>query len=375
MSTPRILVVDDEVHMLRTVERVLKPHYRVAIAATAAEARAALREHRPQLAVLDIRMPELDGFELMGELRAERPDLDVIFMTGAVHELDSQLIRAMREKAFYFVQKPFDREVLLTIVERCVELRRLADENRAYVTTLEGELEAARLFQQSLLPAREAHLGRAHFAGAYEPCDDLGGDIYDWVDAGGGRLGFMIADVSGHGVSAAMLTGIVKSAFHAAEVEDFAPAAVAGRVAAAMRPFDSGRFVTLFAGRLDPEASRLEYVNAGHPAPLLRRAGAVLEELALTGPMISPVFCVLDYPQESVDIAADEALLLYTDGLSEARGGADDGLYGEGRLRKLVQESEAVGSELLGQIVAAVEAFSHGRPADDDRTLASVWLD
>lgn len=372
MSAPRILVIDDEVHMLRTVERVLKGKYDVRIAATPEEAHTASKEFEPQLAIIDIRMPDRDGFTLMGELRRERPELDVIFMTGAVHEIDSTLIRAIREKAFYFIQKPFDREVLLTIVERCLELRRLADENRAYVDTLERELEAAVHFQRSLLPVADAALGTLRFAGAYEPCDDLGGDIYDWEDAGDGRLAFMIADVAGHGVTAAMLTGIVKSAFHAAQAESFAPVSVTRRVAAAMRAFPPEKFVTLFCARLDPKEGRLEYVNAGHPAPLLRSSDGSLSELTLTGPIVSPVFADIARDEESVAMGPGSVLLLYTDGLSEARG--ESGLYGEERLRDHFAAQSARGDELLASLQAAIEEFTAGRPADDDRTLATIWV-
>src|SRR5262245_1284946 len=100
-------------------------------------------------------MPEMDGFELMGRLKAVKPDLDLIVMTGSVTETESKLIRAIRERAFYFIQKPFDREVLLTLVARCLELRKLAEENRRHVGRLEGELHEARAFQKSLLRSEE----------------------------------------------------------------------------------------------------------------------------------------------------------------------------------------------------------------------------
>ena len=101
-------------------------------------------------------MPEMDGFQLMEELQSLDPELEVIFMTGSIHEIDAKLIKAIRKDAFYFLQKPFDRGVLLTLVERCLELKRLDRENREHQLRMERELGDARAFQQSLLPPRAA---------------------------------------------------------------------------------------------------------------------------------------------------------------------------------------------------------------------------
>src|SRR6185436_13814402 len=103
----RILVVDDEPGMLRAVMRVLSPRHQVVAVATPSEALALLSTFEPDLAILDVRMPEMDGFELTARLKSERPDLDVILMTGSLSELDAKLVRAIRENAFYFIQKPF----------------------------------------------------------------------------------------------------------------------------------------------------------------------------------------------------------------------------------------------------------------------------
>ena len=87
-------------------------------------------EFRPELAIVDIRMPDMDGFELMARLKGRFPALDVILMTGSVDDLDEKLVRAIRSPAFYFIQKPFDRDVLRTLVERCVELRWRREDHR-----------------------------------------------------------------------------------------------------------------------------------------------------------------------------------------------------------------------------------------------------
>ena len=123
----------------------------------------------------------------------------------------------------------------------------------------------ARAFQQGLLPDREAVVNRLAICCRYTPCSGLGGDLYDYAAAASGQTALLIADVSGHGVSAAMLTGIVKSAFQASHVDGFEPLAVVQRVWTGLAAFSPERFVTLVAALIAPDRSQLRYVNAGHP--------------------------------------------------------------------------------------------------------------
>src|SRR4029453_8474193 len=95
------------------------------------------------------------GLELKTQLRARLPDLDVILMTGSVDDLDEKLVRALRSPAFYFIQKPFDRDVLWTLVERCLELRWRREEHQRHLERLETEMAEARAFQQTPPPAPE----------------------------------------------------------------------------------------------------------------------------------------------------------------------------------------------------------------------------
>src|SRR5262249_7057319 len=259
LKPARILVVDDEPGMLRAVERVLASQHHVVGTRLSREALTVANEFQPELAIVDIRMPDLDGFELMARLKARFPGLDVILMTGSVDELDEKLVRAIRSPAFYFIQKPFDREVLRTLVERCVELRWRREEHRQHLKRLQTEMAEAQAFQQSLLPGREAIVNGVAVGCRYTPCSSLGGDLVDYAAAPDGQTALLIADVSGHGVSAAMLTGIVKSAFHASHVDGFDPCAVVERVSIGLAAFSPDRFVTLIAALVSLDAQQLRY--------------------------------------------------------------------------------------------------------------------
>jgi len=188
VTSGRILVVDDEPGMLRAVERVLAADHAVLALPTPEQALDAGLAFEPDIALLDVRLPGMTGLDLMDRLRVSRPDLDVILMTGSQSETDATHVDAILRKAFYFIQKPFDRRVLLTLVERCLELRRLESDNRRHVTRLESELREARAFQESLLPPASARIGSVALAARSIPSAELGGDFVAYADTGAGGL-------------------------------------------------------------------------------------------------------------------------------------------------------------------------------------------
>jgi phosphoserine phosphatase RsbU/P len=372
MRPARILVVDDEPGMLRAVERVLSEDHHVVGTRLSRDALSVAAEFQPEVAIVDIRMPDLDGFELMARLKARFPRLDVILMTGSVDDLDEKLVRAIRSPAFYFIQKPFDREVLRTLVERCVELRWRREEHRLNLQRLETEMAEARAFQQSLLPARETIVNRVAVTCRYTPCSALGGDLYDYASAGSGRTALLIADVSGHGVSAAMLTGIVKSAFHASHVDGFDPSAVVHRVSAGLAAFSPDRFVTLVSALIDPDERALRYVNAGHPPILLWGGTREPAWLGSTGPLVSPVLTTATWHAPAVPIANGDRLLLYTDGISDAFAD-DEGRFAD-RFIGFVERAPEGGARLLDAILAEVDRDLAGAAQPDDLTLLTASL-
>lgn len=368
----RILVVDDDPGMLRAIHRVLRRPHDVTCAPGPEAALELAGSLELDLAVLDIRMPGMDGFELMGRLNAEHPDLDVILMTGDVNELDATLIRAIQQGAFYFIQKPFNNEVLQTLVERCLELRRLRQERGHQIRRLERELAEARQFQLSLLPPAQNHLEGVSISARYIASAELGGDFYDYAAAGDGRVALLIADVSGHGASAAMMTGIVKSAFHAAHADAFEPLAVLDRVSVSIRAFDAARFVTLTCVRINsaPKPS-LDYANAGHPPAIVAGPGGGLRFLEPTGPLVSSGFPDLTWEQHAVTLDRDDRLLLYTDGITEARTEQGE-FFGRDRIVSQMAPGRDAAATLLDDILGAVAEFSGRKTQSDDMTLLAA---
>jgi len=365
MSIWRILVVDDEAGMLRSVERVLGKDYQIASTRSSREAVELAEAFKPDLAILDIQMPEMDGFQLMEKLQAIDPELDVIFMTGSIHELDAKLIRAIRKDAFYFLQKPFDRGVLLSLVERCLELKQLDRSNRQHILRMQKELGDARAFQQSLLPPEFAKVGGISIFAHYIPCSELAGDFYDYVALPPDGAVILVADVSGHGASAAMLTGIVKSALHSASSEVYEPASVVERVANGIRAFGDYHFITLICARV--RNGSLDFVNAGHPPGILSTPKTSAALLKATGPIISPVLNH-SWEQQTIQVSRrSDRMVLFTDAIIEAE--SDSGEYGLGRLVEEVGKRPVDGKTLSEQILQSVHQFALGRPLRDDLTL------
>ncbi len=295
-------------------------------------------------------------------------DLDVIFMMGNFGESDAHLIRAIEEGAFYFIQKPFDRRVLQTLVGRCIELRTLRMAQKRHLHELKDELTQARRFQESMLPP-----GRCTRQGTSIFGNELAGDFYDYTHVAEDFLALIIADVSGHGASAALLTGVVKSAFHSAHEDDFEPGRIIRRVVDNFRSFEPDRFVSLFCARLDLRSLQLLYINAGHPATVLTSERASPELLPSTGPIICSTFESGSWEQACVDLEPGHGLLAYTGGVTEARG--SQGESGADRLiRVLTTETSKRGDQVLEHILNEVRLFSGRIQPDDDMTLLSLQV-
>jgi sigma-B regulation protein RsbU (phosphoserine phosphatase) len=364
-------VIDDEPGMLRAVERILSPEHQVSCTGSSPQGLEMCAGVKPDLVICDISMPQLDGFDLLQRLKAAQPDLDVILMT-ALSDPDAHMVRAIREKAFYFIEKPFNRDVMRTLVERCLELRRLRDAERQHRARVDRELTEARVLQETMLPELRASVEGIEIDARCVACSELGGDMFDYASAGPASAAVMIADVAGHGVSAAMLTAVVKSAFGSSSAEQFEPRAVVRRVARDIAHFSARRFVTLTVARLDRNAMKLDYVNAGHPPGLLWGAAAQLTTLDPTGPLISPAFGDDEWEQETIELAHGSNLLLYTDGITEAAG--ESGQFSRERLIDMVRRSSLLGSQFLDEILRTVRAHCGGRPQVDDLTLLAATV-
>ena len=237
---------------------------------------------------------------------------------------------------------------------------------------LEGELAVAHRIQMSLLPRRFTLNDRVDVHATVEPAREVGGDFYDVFALDGGRIGVVVGDVSGKGVSASLHMAMTKTLINSAAHRGSGPAEILSIVNEALcRDNDSCMFVTVFIGVLDTATGALTYASAGHNPPLLlRRAGGV--ELIRAPGIAAGIRAEASFMEHGATMTRGDALLLYTDGVSEATSVADE-LFTEGRLceecASLVGESSLA---IVTAVMREVQAFQMGAPQADDITILAL---
>ncbi len=237
---------------------------------------------------------------------------------------------------------------------------------------LENELSVARQIQARLLPGEPPAVPGLEIAGLTRPATQVGGDYFDHVDLGDGRALVVIADVSGHGVPAALLMSGFRASLLGQELATIEGARLASRLNDfVVRSVEPGKFITAFLAFADPLESTLVYVNAGHNPPLLLRGSGACEELTAGGPILG-VVSGFAFATGTTAFEPGDVLLLYTDGVTEGMNAADE-LWGDERLAEsLRRHQRAPCRTLIESITADLRAFEAGRrPADDVTLLAT----
>ncbi|HOP07500.1 MAG TPA: SpoIIE family protein phosphatase [candidate division Zixibacteria bacterium] len=237
---------------------------------------------------------------------------------------------------------------------------------------IEAEMKRAASIQKKLLsqpaPSVEGYRIRAF----QEPSRSVGGDLYDVTILPDGRLFFVVADVSGKGMGAAMLmSNILASLRILYNEEKFELCPVVERVSAQLlASSEQEDFATLFCGAIDPATGETRYVNCGHNAPLLVRADGSFEHLAPSGIMIG-AFPGMTWSEASTVLGDGDLIFMFSDGVTEAEG--DEGMYGEERTEKLIIEHRAESpDDIAGRLVRALESFRGDNPQSDDITLLII---
>ena len=380
-SRARILVVDDDAISRKILAQLLaSAGHESRECEDGAKALQLIHAKPPSLLLLDFDMPGLNGAEVLRRLRSDAnpavAQIPTIMLTG--HGSEESEVSCLQAGADDFVTKPINAAVLRARIETQLRLRsmrrqleRQNDELEEWRRNLERDLAAARLTQQSLIPQKPPPLPGWQVATCYRPVIQVGGDIYGWLPMKDSRILFWIADGTGHGAAAALLTTLAKLLFHHGSVEHDAPATVMERVNSDFRSiFGARSFMTAMCVALDPASGHASVVGAGHPPLLVSRDNGATESIA----SIAPPLGLIEHPEFTetvIGFEAGDAFLLYTDGLF---GSAKDGRrrLTPQRLEKMLDHSAPSAEALLKGILTQVTPDNAGDALPDDLAALAV---
>lgn len=365
----RVLVGDDQPDILEALRLLLKGagYQNVLVDSPQALLRAAQAEPF-DLILMDLNYARdttsgEEGLDLLSSLEAQSNAAPVIVMT-AWSNVDLA-VEAMRRGACDFVQKPWDNARLLgAIRKQAVEASARIKADRRVKT----ELEIAHNVQQKLFPNQTRQLASIDYAGRCVPAREVSGDYYDFLDVGEGGLGFVVGDVSGKGIGAALLMANLQACFRSQAKEALRhPAAMLSSVNKLFyESTPPEHFATLFFAHYDDRERRLRYANCGHLPPILLRADGSVERLSSTATVLG-VFSAWTSEEKVVDLKTGDTLVIFSDGVTEA-GIESDTEFGDDGLLSVMRANRFVTAETLANhIVDAVAGEKQ-----DDVTVVAV---
>jgi sigma-B regulation protein RsbU (phosphoserine phosphatase) len=362
----KILVSDDQVDVLEAVRLLLKGAGHQAETVDSPRAAIAAAEHQSfDLALIDMNYSRDttsgdEGLALLDRLLVSGAPVIVMTAWSSV----DLAVEAMRRGAVDFIQKPWDNARLLATIEK--QANRSKERKK-----VRSDLEIAKHVQQRLLPQHAQPLQTVTYGGRCLPAREIGGDYYDFLDLGPGRLGVLLADVSGKGVAAALLTANLQASFRGQlELGMKLPRALLASVNKLFHESTPAEyFATMFFAEYRDQTRELRYINCGHPAALLIRASGAVEHLEATALPIG-VFGAWRCEEKAAKLGPGDLLVAYSDGVLEA--GVESGEeFGEERLIEALRAER--GSEvesLLDAVAGEVLRFSPELQSDDVTLVA-----
>ncbi len=383
-----ILAVDDDIDILELVEVSLTADGFNVI--TASDGRGALenaRDYEPDLILLDLMMPEMDGFEVIEKLRsdAKTRTIPVIMLTAKAQTREK--ILGLQSGADDYITKPFQLDELTARIEAVLGRTRptkyinpligaMGDQfSEAGVEQLAFHLKTAAIIQQKLLPQKSPDLPGFDIAGLLRSSMSISGDFYDFIPLTDNHLGVAIADVRGKGIPAALLMVMIRTALRLVCREEASPSAALKRINDLLfADTDPDIFATMIYGILDTESMTFTYSNAGHCYPLfLKNEGATITSLRAGG-MILGSFDFATFQSETIQFAPGDEMLLYTDGATETERRDDGVLYGEEKLVECIESNRHLSAEMLCETIEAdLLKFSGTQNHwNDDLTIVAI---
>ncbi len=379
-----MLVVDDEPDLESLIrqrfrKKIREGEYEFVFASNGLEALARLLEHKDIGIILsDINMPEMDGLTLLAKLNElKNPALRTVIVS-AYGDMDN-IRTAMNRGAFDFVTKPVDFTDLETTIEKTItEINTIRNAQKEHdkLLAIQYDLDTARNIQSAILIKNFPPfptLKEFDIFAKMEPAKEVGGDLYDFFLLDNDRVGFVIGDVSGKGVPAAIFMAVSRTLIRATALKGIPPDECLTYVNSLLcKESVSSMFVTVFYGILNYKTGELHYTNGGHNPPYVLSDKGELQTIDLTGGVALGIVEGLEFKSNKIMLNPGDTVFTFTDGVTEAMD-KDFELYDEARLEAFLKERHNLElSELVNESFTDVHAYANGADQSDDITVLAI---
>ena len=372
-----VLLVDDAPANIQIANSILKDIYRIRIATSGAKALELVKvTPPPDLILLDVMMPEIDGYEVCTRLKLdpETRDIPVIFLTGQTEVEDET--KGFDVGAVDYIHKPFSPAVVKARVQTHLVLRGIREQLALQLLAIQKELETARQIQLSILPSAVPKIEGLDIAARYIPMTSVAGDFYDFIVVDEKHIGILVADVSGHGMPAALIASMLKIALASQVGHAFDPAQVLSGLNQALCGKFEYHFVTAEYLFVDMQNRTLTYAGAGHP-PLLLWGGAEGVRRVEENGLFLGRFSFATYTSVEVPLRAGDRILLYTDGIPETANPA--GIeFGTDRFKQFLETEQSSSADhfadRLLEELSLWSARGSAEDLDDDMTIVAIYV-
>jgi phosphoserine phosphatase RsbU/P len=371
-----ILIVDDTPTNIGVISGALRDSYKTKVATNGAKALAiAAEEEKPDLILLDVMMPGMDGYEVCSRLKADQftREIPVIFLTGQTSAEDET--KGFDVGAVDYIHKPFSPAVVKARVRSHIFLREARAQLAKQLLDINAELEMARQIQLSILPHTLPKLEGLDIAARFLPMTSVAGDFYDFIAIDDKRLGILIADVSGHGLPSALIASMLQVALTAQGAYASEPAKVLSGLNRALCGKFTHNFVTAAYAYVDLQNNFLRYAGAGHPPLLLSRASSGKAGKVLENGLILGMFPEATYEALELRLEPGDRIVLYTDGILEAANPAQE-QYGADRFMRFMENNTSLRADQFADaFLLEISRWSEQSPEQgqqDDITLLVI---
>lgn len=371
-----VLLVDDAPANIQVATSILKDIYKIRVATNGAKALALVKDAPPpDLVLLDVMMPGMDGYEVCTRLKAdpETQDIPVIFLTGQT-EIEDET-RGFEVGAVDYIHKPFSPAVVKARVQTHLVLRGIREQLALQLLTIQKELETARKIQMSILPSSIPQLAGLDIAARYIPMTSVAGDFYDFIVVDEKHLGILVADVSGHGMPAALIASMLKIALAAEMGHAADPAQVLLGLNQTLCGKFQHHFVTAAYLFVDMLKGTLTYAGAGHPPLLLwGQSSDGVRDIEENGLFLGK-FPWATYTSRELPLKPGDWCLLYTDGIPETANPMEVE-FGADRFKQVLETDESTSADQFAdRLLEELSRWSARGPAedlDDDITIVAI---